>query len=315
MVDPIRATLRSVMSPGFGVLVIDTHAEALVAGAAESDVAGFLSLAGSAAERSGVISAVLMTPDGMASASHVGPLAVTEPAKRSVSPDVPSLVLGTCLPASDLDEAAIETARAAGSQLVEIRANLSPGDTPPGTPATEADVLAQAALLAQQRGMLPILTFAMPDLGGQTLNVSHAITANALRGLVTACHVHGVDLASLVIRTNMVTAGVRMDRPESSAEVGRATVAVLTESLPPDLGGVLLLSGGHPLSRACEYLAATIAASGPTSPWPLSFAFARALLRRGARLWDGTTESPMAAREIVESCRLAALSLKTASAA
>ena len=163
--------------------------------------------------------------------------------------------------------------------------------------------------------MLPILTFAMPDLGGQTLNVSHAITANALRGLVTACHVHGVDLASLVIRTNMVTAGVRMDRPESSAEVGRATVAVLTESLPPDLGGVLLLSGGHPLSRACEYLAATIAASGPTSPWPLSFAFARALLRRGARLWDGTTESPMAAREIVESCRLAALSLKTASAA
>jgi fructose-bisphosphate aldolase class I len=295
----LSTTRDELLEPGKGVLVLDRHAEAAAVGRVPRDeVAPFLALALSAPGLAECVSAVLLTRSALASTAELRSSAPTEP------------MVGVCLEPEALAGDQLERLRAAGARLVELRANLGPDTTPRGHPATEASALADGARLVQEAGLLPILTFAMPDLATHTANVSYAVTANALRALADACRERGVVAPELVIRTNMITAGSRAPHHAGADAVGPATVRVLRDSLPDDLGGVLLLSGGSRLGPACANLAAVAStlAAEPT-PWPVSYAFARPLVDSAARAWDGSSDDPGVGRAIVAACRLASRAL------
>lgn len=295
----VATTIDALFAPGKGVLVLDRYAEVAVATSRRrpADLDRFLAMVVSTPRLEDAVSGVLLTADGLRSTAQV----------RSALSLGSRLIVGVSLPARSASAERVEHVRAAEAQVVELRANLGPGQAPKGGPASETRLLARGARHVLAAGLQPVLTFAMPDLGTQTLNVTHAVTANALRSLVHACLDEGIDPQRLVVRVNMIAAGSSLLDTSEDAQVGRATAAVLRENLPDSIGGVLLLSGGLPLFRACDWLAQVrSAARADAAPWPVTFAFSRPLVEEASRHWDGTEGSPVSQRALAASCRAAA---------
>lgn len=286
-----------------GVLVLDRYAEADARSARPRpvDVVQFLNMALTAPALEEVVSTVLLTLDGLMSTTQL----------RGTTGFARHIQVGVCMDPASATGDLLARVRTAGAVAVELRANLGPTVAEPGKPAVEALALARKARLVQEIGLVPILTFAMPDLGTQSLNVTYAVTANALRGLVTACESLDVELADVVIRTSMVSPGSAVRNAAEPQEVGSSTIAALRETLPSSVGGVLLLSGGQDLQTASSNLSATMAAAAQRAvPWPLTHAFARPLIQSALRRWDGTAGSPVARMAVTSACRVAADALQ-----
>ena len=296
--SPLARTVDTLFTPGRGVLVLDRYAEAAARAArpAAVDPVGFARTALSTPGLDQVISGILLTLDGLLGSRDL----------RDGPTHGFAMTIGVCLDPSSTTDDVLARGAAAGAAVVELRANLGPGLVRPGEPATEADRLARGARRVQDAGLVPVLTFAMPDLATHTQNVSHAVTSNALRAVVMACDQHEVDPSALVIRASMVAAGARAPESSGADAVGRATAAVLRETLPGTLAGVLLLSGGISLADACDRLTATVAAlTARGTSWRATFGFSRPLVDDAARHWDGTTGSPSTRHELVRACRVA----------
>lgn len=163
--------------------------------------------------------------------------------------------------------------------LAEWRANLPVGRVPRGAVHTDAASLAEGAAASLAEGVTPILTVAMPDLESQSQGVTHAATANALTALSAALVSADVDPAAVLLRVNMIVSGSANCTQPQPFQVAESTLAVLDESIDHDLGGVVLLSSGQSLDKACENLLAIAdLAHKLSSPWPITFGFTRAVV-------------------------------------
>ena len=171
--------------------------------------------------------------------------------------------------------------------LAEWRANLPAGRVRRGRVRTvapsltecAAESLAECAAASLAAGITPILTVAMPVLETQSQGVTHAATANALTVLSAALVSADVDPAAVLLRVNMIVAGSANCAQPQPFQVAESTLAVLHESIDPDLGGVVFLSSGQSLEMACENLLAIAdLAHKRSSPWPITFGFTRAVV-------------------------------------
>ncbi|MDO8575721.1 MAG: class I fructose-bisphosphate aldolase, partial [bacterium] len=80
-------------------------------------------------------------------------------------------------------------------------------------------------------------------------------------------------------------------------EVAEDTVAALVASVPPQVAGIVFLSGGQTPEQATNNLAAiTKHARSAGAPWPLTFSYARALQDEALEIWKGKEENVPAAR-------------------
>lgn len=163
--------------------------------------------------------------------------------------------------------------------LAEWRANLPLERIPRGAVHAAAASLAEGAAASLAEGVTPILTLAMPDLESQGEATTYAATANALTALSTALVRADVNPAAVLLRVNMIVSGSADCIQTKPFQVAESTLAVLDESIDHDLGGVVLLSSGQSLERACENLLAIAdLAHKLSSPWPIAFGFTRAVV-------------------------------------
>jgi fructose-bisphosphate aldolase class I len=256
----IEETAAAILAPPKGMLVADEYAEALVPGAAE--------LALRETALTDHISALLLTAETFAA---------TRPLRRELS-ELPLVGVRLAPSGTGLRESLVDVARD-GASFVEWRAHLSPLDVPHGATHIEADKLASAAAATQAEGLLPVLTIAMPDLGSSSITVNQATTTNALLALRDHLQRAGVDARRLLIRLNMVVAGLSNPSPAAPDQVARQTVQLLEWGLPSGTPGVLLLSGGQSLDQACANLSAVSALAVRRGvPWRVTFGFSRALV-------------------------------------
>jgi len=164
-----------------------------------------------------------------------------------------------------------------GVTLAEWRANLPLAKIPRGGVHTDAATLAEGAAASLAEGITPLLTVAMPDLESHSQGVTHAATANALTAVSAALASAGIDPAAALLRVNMIVPGSTNPTQPDPIDVAQSTVAVLSESIDPALGGVVLLSGGQHIDQACQNLRAIAqVAHDRSSPWPITFGFTRA---------------------------------------
>lgn len=163
--------------------------------------------------------------------------------------------------------------------LAEWRANLPVGSVAKGSVHTDAEGLAEGAAASLAEGITPVVTVAMPDLESHSQGVTHAATANALTAISAALTDAGVDPAAVLLRVNMIIPGSAHRTQPQPDQVAESTLNVLDESVDPDLGGIILLSGGQSLDHACNNLRAiTDLAKQQSSPWPITFGFTRAVV-------------------------------------
>lgn len=105
-----------------------------------------------------------------------------------------------------------------------------------------------------------------------------------------------VMLEGLILKPNMVLAGLDCPQQESVEEVADATVECFLRSVPAAVGGIAFLSGGQSGELASARLNAMHVRFARRLPWPLSFSFARAIQQPALQIWHGESANVAAAQ-------------------
>ena len=122
-----------------------------------------------------------------------------------------------------------------------------------------------------------------------------------------------VLLEGLILKPNMVIAGLGCATQNRAEDVADATLACLLRVVPAAVPGIAFLSGGQSGELASARLnAMNVIARLPGSrlPWSLAFSFARAIQQPALEIWRGQESRVNAAQEALSHrarCNRAAL--------
>lgn len=187
-----------------------------------------------------------------------------------------------------------------GTQFTKWRAALRiEGDRLPSAKALveNAKRLATYACEVQRAGMVPILEPEVLLEGAHSRLRSRAVLEQTMRVLFDTLNEQCADISGILIKTSMVLSGSESGKKDSPEEVAEDTVGALMESVPPDVAGIVFLSGGQTPDQATANLAAiTVAARAKHAPWPLTFSYGRALQEEALTAWQGKAENVALAR-------------------
>lgn len=186
---------------------------------------------------------------------------------------------------------------AAGAVFAKWRAVLRVGPRRPSgrALAANAHALARYAALCQTHGLVPVVEPEVLMDGDHGIARCAVATSAALREVFGQLVGAGVDLAAIVLKPNLVSAGAGAPHP-TPQDVALATTEVLLANVPEMVPGVAFLSGGIPPELATRYLAALRPASR-SWPWTLTFSFGRALVDPALQAWAGRPENEAAGRQ------------------
>jgi len=187
------------------------------------------------------------------------------------------------------------------------------------TPAcidANAHALARYAALCQEVGLVPIVEPEVLMLGPHSQARCQAVTEKVLRCVFGHLALQGVILEAMVLKPNMVIAGLSCHTQNTAQEVAEASVQCLLRAVPAAVAGITFLSGGQSGELASSRLNAMHTSHSKTGrpaelPWPLSFSFARAIQRPALEIWAGKASNRDAAQAALvhrACCNSAALS-------
>ena len=174
-----------------------------------------------------------------------------------------------------------------GARFAKWRAVISIGQGRPTTTCIEcnAHALARYAALSQEAGLVPVVEPEVLMDGTHSLERCAEVTATTLRAVYGQLASHRVLLGASLLKPNMVLAGKDCPDQASAEAIADATIAVLKETVPPAVPGIVFLSGGQSDEEATVRLDALNRRG--SAPWELSFSFGRALQAPVLRAWAG----------------------------
>ncbi len=176
----------------------------------------------------------------------------------------------------------------------------------PSRACTEANAhaLARYAALCQEAGIVPIVEPEVLMDGAHTQERCADVTEAVLRSVFEQLALQRVLLEGLVLKPNMVIAGLGCATQNRSEDVAEATLACLLRVVPAAVPGIAFLSGGQSGEEASRRLNAIHHRPGPSTartqralPWPLTFSFARALQHPALDVWGGSDANRPAAQQ------------------
>jgi fructose-bisphosphate aldolase class I len=131
--------------------------------------------------------------------------------------------------------------------------------------------------------------------GTHTLARCQAVTEAVLRSVFEQLALQGVMLEALILKPNMVIAGLAATTQNTADEVADATLQCLRRVVPAAVPGIAFLSGGQSGELASSRLNALHLRA--RTPWPLTFSFARALQHPALELWAGREANRVVAQQ------------------
>jgi fructose-bisphosphate aldolase, class I len=183
-----------------------------------------------------------------------------------------------------------------GARFAKWRAVITVGEERPSSACIEANAhaLARYAALSQESGLVPIVEPEVLMDGSHSLERCAEVTAATLRAVYEHLVRQRVVLEASLLKPNMVVAG--KDCPDQAGldEVAAATIAVLRQTVPAAVPGIVFLSGGQSDTDATARLDAMNRRA--LQPWELSFSFGRALQAPVLRAWVGEDANRPAAQ-------------------
>lgn len=190
----------------------------------------------------------------------------------------------------DLYERA-RTAYDNGFRFAKWRAEFHIAKDQPSFIAVErnAESLANFAKECQLAGIVPIIESDILQDGDYSIEECAATTDRILCAIFEKLEQRHIDLSGCLLKTNMIMSGKSAEPPATPDAIGMATAAILRHAVPRYLGGVLFLSGGQDAKTATKNFTA-ICQNAPY-PWPVSFAFGRALQEPVLLTWKGNPEN------------------------
>ena len=189
-----------------------------------------------------------------------------------------------------------------GARFAKWRAVIALGDgiPSPGCISANAEALARYAALAQEAGLVPIVEPEVLMKGDHPLEACRRATEAVLRSVFEQLHLQRVTLEGMLLKPNMVLAGLASPEQPTAAQAAGATVDSLLRVVPAAVLGIAFLSGGQSAALASARLNAMhlrFRAAGSPPPWALSFSFGRALQQPALELWRGQAANVPAAQK------------------
>jgi fructose-bisphosphate aldolase class I len=181
-----------------------------------------------------------------------------------------------------------------GARFTKWRAVFALGDGLPSRAciAANAQALAGYAALCQEAGIVPIIEPEVLMAGDHDLERCRLVTETVLHAVFAALSEQGVLLEGLILKPNMILAGLACPVQPGADVVADTTITALRRTVPAAVAGIAFLSGGQSGELAAARLNAMnirARASGARVPWPLVFSFARAIQNPALEIWDGQT--------------------------
>jgi fructose-bisphosphate aldolase class I len=161
--------------------------------------------------------------------------------------------------------------------------------TPYAIAATAAG-LARYARLCQDAEITPVVEPEVLMDGAHGIARSAAVTRATQEAVFDALYAAGVELEGMLLKPNMVIAGVASGEREGPGQVAAATLQCLRRTVPSAVPGIVFLSGGQSPDVATDHLRDMIQTGG-TLPWGLSFSYGRALQDEALEAWRGQAEN------------------------
>ena len=182
-----------------------------------------------------------------------------------------------------------------GFRFAKWRAEFKISDKQPNYIAIQenATALASFAKECQLAGLVPVIDVDVLADGDHSLEQAMDVTARILKEVFRRIDERRIDPEGCILKCNMISAG-RATGATAPSDVGIATVAILKHSVPKYLAGVWLLSGGTEPKQATQNLTAVMQNS--PFPWPVTFAFSRALEEPVLATWKGDNANIKAAQ-------------------
>jgi fructose-bisphosphate aldolase class I len=186
-----------------------------------------------------------------------------------------------------------------GARFAKWRAVIAIADGIPsrGCIKANAHALARYAALCQEAGLVPVVEPEVLMDGAHTLAQCAEVTEEVLHTVFDALYIQRVMLEGMILKPNMVLAGLACPRQETVAEVADATVKCLLRAVPAAVPGIAFLSGGQSAELASSRLNAMNAKFASRLPWSLAFSFARAIQQPALEIWLGQDANVKAAQQ------------------
>jgi|GEM_PF-155392 len=156
--------------------------------------------------------------------------------------------------------------------------------------------LARYAALCQEASLLPIVEPEVLMDGNHSMAECLAATEEVLRALFEQLYRQRVALEALILKPNMVLAGLRSPLQPTVDEVADATVDCLLRTVPAAVPAIAFLSGGQSPELASARLNAMNQRFRGRLPWALSFSFSRAIQEPALAIWQGREAEASAAQ-------------------
>ena len=184
-----------------------------------------------------------------------------------------------------------------GAQFSKWRAVISIGEGIPTQACIDANAhtLARFALLSQEAGLVPIVEPEVLMEGNHPIERHAQETERTLAAVFDALQTDRITLRGIILKPNMVASGLEAKVQANPTVVAQATIRVLRKVVPPEVPGIVFLSGGLTPEQATVNLHA-INSQGK-QPWQLSYSFGRALQGEALSAWGGKSEHLKAAQE------------------
>lgn len=183
-----------------------------------------------------------------------------------------------------------------GARFAKWHAKFVIGKDMPSFQAVEraAELLAGFVKECQLVGIVPMIESDVSWAGNYTIEQNLETTNRVLTTIFEKLERRRTNLDSVILKTNMISAGGEAVAQSTPREVAMATAAVMKHTVPKYIAGVTFMSGGQTPKTATQNLA-SICKEKPF-PWPVSYAFGRALQEPVMQTWKGKEENVKAAQ-------------------
>jgi fructose-bisphosphate aldolase class I len=166
-----------------------------------------------------------------------------------------------------------------------------------------AHALARYAALCQEVDIVPIVEPEVLMDGAHDIDRCERVTSQVLEAVFAELDAHRVVFDGMLLKPNMVIAGMKCPKQAGVRQVAEATIRCLRRYVPAAVPGIVFLSGGQSAEDATDHLNA-MNAMGP-QPWQVSFSYGRALQAPVLAAWKGQESNSAAAqRALLQRCKL-----------
>lgn len=156
--------------------------------------------------------------------------------------------------------------------------------------------LARYAAICQEKNLVPIVEPEVLYSGHHSLEHCEQVIVQVLKSLFHYLEIHKVDLHSLILKSSFSLPGKDSAYTATPEDIARSTLRAFKASVPDEVAGIVLLSGGQTPQQATANLQA-LAELGP-HPWKITFSYSRALQEPPLKAWRGERDNILIAQNL-----------------